>query len=178
MNIKLSASMLGLSVLTSLTLVNINPVAAQNSNGSVNGFPPISFPTVVSPAGVTTIAPAVVTSINTAISNGTIPAASITALSNITSLSLTPPPAVISPTAPPGASAAVSAAAVELAKALNGLVVNGVVNAPGVNAAASAYNEYVAKLVAAVGGTEATAILTKDASVKNTLTALIKAGGG
>ena len=75
-------------------------------------------------------------------------------------------------------SAAVSAAAVELAKALNGLVVNGVVNAPGVNAAVSAYNDYVAKLVAAVGGTEATAILSKDASVKNTLTALVKAGGG
>jgi hypothetical protein len=181
MNIKLSASILGLGILTSLTLVNINPVAAQNNSGSDNGnnINAISFPTIVPPSPV--VPPVVGNAIQAqagVLSPAAVPPSISQALTgNPVALiaALTPPPTSILPNAPAGAGAAVTEAAANLAKSLDGLIVTGFVNASRLNGAVSAFNDYVAKLVAAVGGTEAVAIMSKQTELRTALTTLVNA---
>jgi hypothetical protein len=169
MNIRLSASMIGLSIFTSLTLVSINPANAQKNNGSDNGNNTHS----ISPCSCdhSHVTPVVKEAIKSVVIPDSVKPIFSTTLSTQEALRILPQILI-----PPNTSNVVLSESFNaIATSINGLIVDGNINLYQLRKAVAAYNKYVEELVKSVGGDEATAIIKKNSDLKNTLAALVDA---
>jgi hypothetical protein len=178
MNIKLSTSLLTLTIATSLVSINSTPAFAQTVNGSDNGnnIPAITNVVTAIQSITLTVTPQVQAAINNLVNN-----LSTTSPTILAAISGGPTAPLLAALIPPGAGinpgGTAALAAAEAVAAAQGMVVNGVVNPVQVNNAIAAFNAYVQALVAEVGGARALQIITNTpGSLRSVLAALVDAG--
>jgi hypothetical protein len=186
MNIKLSASLLALTVATSLVSSNITPAFAQAVNQSDNGNNTATISSIATSvqAGTTNVQvvpPAVQLALNSVVAPATTAISSVTlaAISGGDAAALVAAPAAISnSTVAVAAATATARAAATLAAEAKTMVVNGAVNPAQVNKTIAAFNAYVTALVAQVGGPAALAIINAQGTggLRPALVALSAAG--
>ena len=174
MNIRLFASILGLGIFASITLVSINPANAQKNNGSDNGNNTHSVPPCAcdhNTDGKNNVTPAVKAEVESVKIPETFKPIFSSQFSDQKILEILPQLLIPINTN----NVVLNDNVKDVAKSIKGLLVNGNINLSQLRTAVEAYNKYVEALVNLVGGSEATAIINKNPDLKNTLTALVAA---